>query len=152
MGKLITNEKTPKIKRVCKLLELVLLDQIFSEFFNYNDDPSQFKKKATYIKKVINNTFISDVTACLEKNYLTIINNNKFPIELVNIEENDKVVYEIKDSSYLFSKPFLNCPKKIKLSIPKEKYIIKNNNLKINYKIVGTNQFKKFKIKYSLCE
>lgn len=123
-----------------------------SEFFNYNDDPSQFKKKATYIKKVINNTFISDVTVCLEKNYLTIINNNKFPIELVNIEENGKVVYEIKDSSYLFSKPFLSCPKKIKLSIPKEMYIIKNNNLKINYKIVGTNQFKKFKVKYYLCE
>jgi hypothetical protein len=124
---------------------------VSSEFFNYDDYPSIIYKKTKIINKVIKNTFISDVSGCLENNYIIVYNSNKFPVELVRIEKDDSTVHKFSKNNIIFKKPYLTSPEKIKYDVPLNKFEL-SNKLYLIYKVVGRKEEKKVRIEYFLCE
>ena len=124
---------------------------ISSEFFNYGDYPSGIYKKAELINKVVRNTFISDVSGCLKNNYITLFNTNKFPVELLRIENGKKALHKFNKNNIMFKKTYLKSPEKIKYNVPLNN-IDSSKKLFLIYKIVGLKEEKKVEIEYFLCE
>lgn len=125
---------------------------ISSEFFNYDNYPEKIYQKAQYIRKVIQNTYISDASWCLDENYITIYNSNKFPVKLLRIEQDNKVIYTFNKNNVVFKKPYLKSPEKIKYDIPLGENILNKKKLNIIYKVIGLEKEKKVKIEYFICE
>lgn len=121
------------------------------EYYKFNNDVEKFKRKAKKILKVVNNTFLSDVTACLDSNYITIYNSNKFPLEIISLSYKNKVVYNFKNK-IIYPKLFLTTPQKIIIKIPNKKYILDEKMLKLQYKVIGEKDIKNIKIDYYICE
>ena len=73
-------------------------------------------------------------------------------MRILALEEDGKCVYQFKENNVLYKKMFLRSPEKVRIIIPREKYILKNNKTCLKYKVYGDSVEKNIKIDYFVCE
>lgn len=133
--------------------ELAEKKQILSmEYSDYNDSYNLIYKKANFILESLRNCYLNNVEACIDENYILINNTNDFPVQILSVFTKNNIGYNFGDDVVLYSKIFTESPNKIKIFIPKDKYILENKKLKLKYKVFGFEEEKIISVNYISCD